>query len=72
MALKKQSFSEDEITIFDEAIIYKRGDYWHFRMWLAGEVLISTENCPGKAGFFHRDLTHVRTSSPRVERGAME
>lgn len=44
MALKKQSFSEDEITIFDEAIIYKRGDYWHFRMWLAGEVLISTEN----------------------------
>ena len=37
MALKKQSFSEDEIGIFDDAIIYKRGDYWHFRMWLAGE-----------------------------------
>jgi len=37
MALKKQSFSEDEIGIFDDAIIYKRGNYWHFRMWLAGE-----------------------------------
>ena len=37
MALKKQSFSEDEISIFDDAIIYKRGEYWHFRMWLAGE-----------------------------------
>ena len=37
MALKKQSFSEDEIGIFDDAIIYKRGDYWHFRMRLVCE-----------------------------------
>jgi hypothetical protein len=34
MALKKQH-SEGEIVVFDEAIIYKRGDYWQRRMWLA-------------------------------------
>lgn len=37
MALKKKSFSEDEIVVFDDAVIYKRGDYWHFRMWLVKE-----------------------------------
>jgi len=26
-----------EIAIFDEAVIYKRGAYWHFRMWLNNE-----------------------------------
>ena len=33
MALKKQHFAEGEIAIFDEACIYKRGEYWQFRMW---------------------------------------
>jgi len=33
LALKKQQFAEDEIAIFDEACIYKRGEYWQFRMW---------------------------------------
>jgi integrase len=37
MALKKTSFSDDEIAIFDEAVIYKRGKYWQFRMWLEKE-----------------------------------
>jgi len=37
MALKKQQFSDDEIAIFDDAMIYRRGEYWHFRMWLNGE-----------------------------------
>ncbi len=37
MALKKKEFAEEEITIFDEAVIYKRGDYWQFRMWLQKE-----------------------------------
>ena len=37
MALKKQEFKDDEIPIFDEACVYKRGDYWQFRMWLAKE-----------------------------------
>lgn len=37
MALKKNTFNEEEIAIFDEAVIYKRGEYWQFRMWLANE-----------------------------------
>jgi len=37
MGLKKQEFNNDEITIFDEALVYKRGDRWHFRTWLEGE-----------------------------------
>ena len=37
MTLKKKIFSEDEETIFDEAVIYKRGNYWHFRVWLENE-----------------------------------
>ena len=37
MALKKQNFAEGEIAIFDEACIYKRGEYWQFRMWLPKE-----------------------------------
>ena len=34
MALKKQNFAEGEIAIFDEACVYKRGEYWQFRLWL--------------------------------------
>ena len=37
MPLKKKTFSENEIVIFDDAVIYKRGDYWHFRIWLTKE-----------------------------------
>jgi len=37
MALKKQEFSDDEIPIFEEALVYKRGEYWQMRMWLAKE-----------------------------------
>ena len=37
MSLKKQKYYEEEIPIFDEASIYKRGVYWHFRMWLNNE-----------------------------------
>ena len=37
MVIKKQEFSEDEVVIFDEAVIYKRGDYWQFRLWLTKE-----------------------------------
>jgi len=37
LALKKQQFAEGEIAIFDEACIYKRGEYWQFRIWLADE-----------------------------------
>jgi hypothetical protein len=37
MVIKKQDFEEDEVVIFDEAIVYKRGDYWQFRLWLRKE-----------------------------------
>jgi len=37
MALKKRTFNADEIAIFDEAVVYKRGDYWQMRMWLEKE-----------------------------------
>jgi len=37
MALKKQEFSDDEIPIFEDALVYKRGEYWQMRMWLAKE-----------------------------------
>ena len=34
---KKHNFTEGEIAIFDEACIYKRGEYWQFRLWLPKE-----------------------------------
>lgn len=57
MPIKKQQFTEDEITIFDEAIIYKRGDYWHFRMWLEGE------------GKYARKSLKTRSRSTAIDKG---
>lgn len=37
MALKKTTFKEDEEALFDNVVIYKRGEYWHMRMWLPKE-----------------------------------
>ena len=37
MVLKKQEFKDDEIPIFEEACVYKRGDIWQFCVWLAKE-----------------------------------
>ena len=37
MTLKKHEFSDDEIPIFEDALVYKRGEYWQMRMWLAKE-----------------------------------
>ena len=37
MALKKHSFSEGQIAIFDDVYIYKRGECWLFRKWLPKE-----------------------------------
>ena len=37
MVLRKHKNAHNEIKIFDEANIYKRGDNWHFRMWLTRE-----------------------------------
>ena len=37
MALKKTKFEDNEEAIFDDAVIYTRGKYWQFRMWLTKE-----------------------------------
>jgi len=37
MALKKVKFEKDEEVIFDDAVIYKRGEYWQMRIWLNKE-----------------------------------
>jgi len=37
MVLKKREYNEDEIAIYDEAVVYKRGVYWQMRMWLQKE-----------------------------------
>lgn len=37
MTLKKKNFNEDEIALFDNVLVYKRGEFWHFRMWLVNE-----------------------------------
>jgi site-specific recombinase XerD len=37
MPLKKNKFAEEEIPIYDEAIVYRRGRYWQFRMWIEKE-----------------------------------
>ena len=35
--MKKTTFLADEIPIYEEAIILKRGDYWQMKMWLPKE-----------------------------------
>jgi integrase len=37
MPLKKQPLNANEIAIYDEALIYQRGEYWQMRMWLTKE-----------------------------------
>jgi hypothetical protein len=41
MPLKKQTFNADEIEIYDEAVVYKRGEYWQMRMWLGVRTLMA-------------------------------
>ncbi|MGB0683709.1 MAG: tyrosine-type recombinase/integrase [Magnetovibrionaceae bacterium] len=55
--LKKKSFNDEEIPIYDEAVIYKRGDYWQFRMWLNGE------------GKYARKSLRTRSKTTAIERG---
>ncbi len=55
--LKKQEFGDNEIPIFDEAVVYKRGEYWQFRMWLIGE------------GKYARKSLRTRSQSTAIEKG---
>lgn len=57
MVIKKQDFDEDEVVIFDEAIVYKRGDYWQFRLWLR------------KEGKYVRRSLGTRNRTTAVEKG---
>lgn len=34
---QKVKEAPDEIPIYDNAVIYRRGEYWQFRMWLSAE-----------------------------------
>ncbi|TDK68526.1 tyrosine-type recombinase/integrase [Sapientia aquatica] len=63
MSLKKKTFADEEIPIFDSAVIYKRGEYWQMRMWLEKEGKYarfslrtrSQSTAEDKAkGYFHR------------------
>ena len=40
----KKEYGEDEIEIFEKGLLSKRGDYWHFRLWLDKEILIDENN----------------------------
>ncbi len=57
MALKKQHFAEVEIPIFDQPCIYKRGEYWQFRMWLQ------------KENKYARKSLRTRSEATAIERG---
>ena len=37
MPTKKVKTNGTEVAVFDDAVIYKRGEYWHFRLWLTNE-----------------------------------
>ncbi len=37
MSLEKRSISDDKIPIYDEAVVYRRREYWQTRMWLTQE-----------------------------------
>ena len=34
MGGRKTEYKEDTIAIFDDGCVYKRRDYWQFRLWL--------------------------------------
>lgn len=64
MVSKKKRFGEDEIAIFDDGCIYKRGDYWHFRLWLRAENKYARKSL---LGVTNQQLAHCRPSSSVLE-----
>ena len=74
LVLKKQEFKDDEIPIFEEACVYKRGDIWQFCMWLAKENKYTPKSLrtrsektavePGKAAYLeiHANLQQSKTN----------
>jgi integrase len=41
---KKKTYKENEIAVYDEAFIHKRGDIWQFQMWLEKEGKYARES----------------------------
>ena len=62
MVLKKQEFKDDEIPIFDEACIYKRGEYWQFRMWLSKENKYARKSLRTRSECYMRTLRFKRAN----------
>lgn len=59
MALKKKKFKDgEEIALFDNVVLYKRGDYWQMRMWLAHER---------KYARFSLQTKHLQTATDKAE-----
>lgn len=58
MALKKKNFGDDEIALFDNVVLYKRGDYWQMRMWLVND---------NKYARFSLKTKHLQTAKDKAE-----
>lgn len=58
MPTKKVKTNGTEVEIFENAIIYKRGEYWHFRYWLTKER---------KYARFSLKTTNLNTAKVRAE-----
>jgi hypothetical protein len=44
MPTKKKTFKDNELAIYDQAFIHKRGDIWQFQMWLEKERKYARES----------------------------
>ena len=48
MGGRKTKYKEDTIAIFDDGSVYKRRDYWQFRLWLEKDKEICKEELADK------------------------
>ena len=71
MALKKQHFAEGEIPIFDEACIYKRGEYWQFRMWLPKENMYARKSIRNIEALLLDEVTAAELQHPSAASDAL-
>ena len=72
MALKKAEFNADEVSIFEEALVYKRGEYWQMRMWLAKEhkyarFSLKTRNRVGTCSLKYTSQTCLISCLAKIE-----
>jgi hypothetical protein len=65
LALKRQNFAEGEIAIFDEACVYKGGEYWQFRLWLPKENKYARKSLRTRSECYMRTL-RFKQANPSV------